>query len=150
LARLDIRLCLRRSWLIVLVLQLALSIPGCGGNAQYSGPVYPVTGKVLLSDGKPLTDGMIQFIPDSGGFLASGKIGADGTFTLTSLDKREGAAPGTYKVRIQPSLAMTAPKAKRTPPLPFNARYTDDDGDTGLTATIKAEPNNLEPFRLER
>ena len=31
---------------------------------------------------------------------------------------------------------------------PFPAVYADEDGETGLTATVKAEPNQLEPFKL--
>jgi hypothetical protein len=138
----------RRSVLLVVALALVAGFSGCGSGA-YSGPVYPVKGKVLLATGKPLTSGAVQFIPESGGMLASGKIGPDGTFSLVSLDKREGAAPGPYKVRIEPSLEMTAPRGKTRTPLPFATRYTDDDGETGLTATVKSEPIELEPFRLD-
>jgi hypothetical protein len=136
-----------RAALIILLGGLVFELAGCGGG-QYSGPVYPVTGQVLLADGKPLTAGAVQFIPDGAGFLASGKIGPDGTFSLVSLDKREGAAPGNYKVRIEPTVQMTAPKGKARRVLPFAEKYRDDDGDTGLTATVKAEPTRLEPFRL--
>lgn len=139
----------RHSVVLVAVLGILVGFGGCGSGA-YRGPVYPVKGKVLLASGKPLTSGAVQFIPESGGMLASGKIGPDGTFSLVSLDKREGAAPGPYKVRIEPSLEMTAPRGKsaRTP-LPFATKYTDDDGETGLTATVKTEPTELEPFRLD-
>lgn len=137
-----------RSAGVAILVGLLVGLSGCG-SGQYSGPVYPVKGKVLLATGKPLTTGSVQFIPESGGALASGKIGSDGSFSLVSLDKREGAAPGSYKVRIEPSLEMTAPRGKSRTALPFALKYTDDDGDTGLTATVKAEPTELEPFRLE-
>ena len=32
--------------------------------------------------------------------------------------------------------------------LPFPAIYNEEDGDTGLTATVKTEPTQLEPFKL--
>jgi hypothetical protein len=131
-----------------LPLVFVLSCVGCG-TGQYTGPVYPVKGQVLLANGKPLTSGSIQFIPKPGGLLASGKLDKDGNFSLESLDKREGAAPGEYKVRIEPSLEMTAPKRGKSQPLPFATKYRDDDGDTGLTATVKSEPTQLEPFRLD-
>ncbi len=97
---------------------IGLTQIGCG-EGMYTGPVYPVKGRVLLANGKPLTGGAIQFIPAPGGLLASGPIGPDGTFTLVSLDRRDGAAPGAYKVRIEPSLEMTAPKGKKPRTLPF-------------------------------
>ncbi len=136
------------TWRVLVPILCALSASGCG-NGSYSGPVYPVKGQILLANGKPLTGGAVQFIPQPGGLLASGPIAKDGTFALTSLDKREGAAPGQYKVRIEPSIEMSVRKNGKPQPLPFAARYRDDDGDTGLTATVKAEPNQLEPFRLD-
>jgi hypothetical protein len=79
---------------------------------------------------------------------ASGTIDADGTFSLKS-KTREGAAPGEYKVRIEPSAELLAKKGKAAPKLPFASRYREYDGETGLTATIKAEATQLEPFRLD-
>jgi hypothetical protein len=103
---------------------------------------------VLLADGTPLTDGSVQFIPTRGGLPASGKIDADGTFALKS-KSRDGAAPGEYKVRIEPSAELLARKGRAAPKLPFAAKYREYDGDTGLTATINDGETQLEPFRLE-
>ncbi len=133
----------------LLIACLALAATGCGETAkQYSGPVSQVTGKVLLASGKPLTSGRIIFLPqESGGMPATGDIGSDGGFTLKSPDGRDGAGPGTYKVRIEPAAELRAKKGKTAPPLPFPAIYTDEDGDTGLTATVKGEPTQVE-FKL--
>jgi hypothetical protein len=133
--------------MVIFPLLLSVAV-GCG-SGQYTGPVYPVRGRVLLADGKPMTAGAVQFIPAPGGLLASGAIGKDGTFTLVSLDRREGAAPGAYKVRIEPTPEMTAPKGRKARILPFAERYRAEDGETGLIATVKAEPTELEPFRLD-
>lgn len=134
------------------VLFAAMSVlgpAGCGGPGPYRGPLYPVKGRVLLADGRPLTGGTIQFIPSRGGRPASGKIEADGTFSLRS-KAREGAAPGEYKVRIEPSREMLSTKGRRAAPrLPFAPKYREYDGETGLTATIPAEATELEPFRLD-
>jgi hypothetical protein len=132
----------------VAVLSL-LSLTSCGGPGPYSGTLYPVKGQVLLADGKPLTGGFVQFIPKQGGLHASGKIEMDGTFSLRSLKNRDGAAPGEYKIRIEPNPELLARKGRAAQKLPFALRYREYDGDTGLTATIKAEPTHLEPFRLE-
>ena len=124
-------------------------VVGCGSDRPYSGRLYPVTGRILLADGQPLKGGTVQFIPSQGGLPASGKIDADGRFILKSLKSREGAAPGEYKVRIEPSSELLAKKGRSAPKLPFASKYREYDGETGLTATIKAEPMQLEPFRLE-
>ena len=125
-----------------------LSLAGCGRDGPYSGSLYPVKGQVLLADGKPLTSGTVQFIPKEGGLPASGKIAQDGTFSLKS-KTREGAAPGEYKVRIEPGSELLAKKGRSAPKLPFAAKYREYDGETGLTATIRAQPTELEPFRLD-
>ena len=129
-------------------LVLLCGVAGCGGPGPYSGALYPVNGQVLLADGKPLTGGSLRFIPTQGGLPASGKIGSDGTFTLKT-KSRDGAAPGQYKVRIEPSQELLAKKGRSAPKLPFAAKYREYDGETGLTATVKAGPTQLEPFRLE-
>ncbi len=125
-----------------------VGLAGCGGSGPYTGSLYPAKGQVLLADGTPLTSGAVQFIPTRGGLPASGKIEADGTFSLKS-KTREGAAPGEYKVRIEPGAELLAKKGRATPKLPFASRYREYDGETGLTATIKAVATQLEPFRLD-
>jgi hypothetical protein len=103
---------------------------------------------VLLADGTPLTGGTVQFIPTRGGLPASGRIASDGRFSLKS-KSRDGAAPGEYKVRIEPSAEVLARKGRVAPKLPFASKYREYDGNTGLTATINAGETQLEPFRLE-
>jgi hypothetical protein len=121
---------------------------GCGGPGPYSGALYPVKGRVLLADGRPVTGGAVHFIPKQGGWPASGRIEADGTFSLKS-KTRDGAAPGEYKVRIEPAAELLARKGREAPKLPFASRYREYDGETGLTATIPAAATELGPFRLE-
>jgi hypothetical protein len=63
----------------------------------------------------------------------------------------EGAPAGDFKVRIEPedkSLIATSRSSASAKKLPFPAKYLDEDS-SGLTATIKPEPNQLEPFRLK-
>lgn len=135
------------AWGLV-VLALAGS-PGCGRSGRYSGPLYSVKGRVILADGKPLSGGSVRFIPTQGGLPASGKIGADGTFVLRTAS-RDGAAPGEYNVRIEPSSVLLAKAPGRAvPKLPFASKYREYDGNTGLTATIPSRETELEPFRLD-
>lgn len=128
-------------------------LSGCGeGSYSTSGEkVYPVKGKVLLASGKPLNGGKVLFLPKKEvGLAATGKIGADGSFTVTSADGREGAAEGDYKIRIEPDESVYSKRTKTgsLKSLPFPASYMDEDGDTGLTASVKPSDNELEPFKL--
>jgi hypothetical protein len=90
----------------------------------------------------------VRFIPKHSGLPATGKIAADGTFSLTT-KTREGAAPGEYKVRVEPSPEMLSKKGRALKNPPFATKYRNYEGDTGLTATVEAGPTRLEPFRLE-
>jgi hypothetical protein len=86
-----------------------------------------------------LRSGRIEFVPaKEPGLLAHGAIAADGTFTLQTRQPGDGAIPGDYKVRI------LIPEKREFSRL---ARYRDEDS-SRLTATVRAEPNNLEAFRL--
>jgi hypothetical protein len=141
----------RSGIVLVSAASLALTLldpAGRGRPGPYSGSLYPVKGQVLLADGKPLTGGTVHFIPKERGLPAAGRIEADGTFSLKS-KTREGAAPGEYKVRIEPGSEWLVKKGRTAPKLPFASKYREYDGNTGLTTTIKAGETQLEPFRLD-
>ena len=91
-----------------------VGLAGCGGPGPYTGSLYQVKGQVLLADGKPLAGGTVKFIPKQGGLPASGKIEADGAFSLKS-KTRDGAAPGEYKVRIEPMRGVTRQEGTNGP-----------------------------------
>jgi hypothetical protein len=121
---------------------------GCGGSGPPRVTTFKVDGQVLLSNGKPLTNGRVTFVPtitDGSALPASGEIGADGRFSLTTREPGDGAAVGEYKVRIDSPPIPTGPgKAKS----PFPQRYSDIDN-TDLAITIRSETNNLSPFVLK-
>lgn len=127
---------------------LALLATGCGGSGPPHVTTYKVEGQVLLPDGKPLTTGRVTIVPtttEGKALPASGDIGIDGRFTLTTRDSGDGAAPGEYKVRINtPPVAAAYGKAK----LPFPQKYSDIDN-TDLAVTIRPESNKLDPFVLK-
>ncbi len=76
-----------------------LLIVGCGeGNGT-----IPVSGIVKM-DGQPVVDASVSFIPQSeGGQQATGTTDASGKFVLSTVDPRDGAMPGKYKVVIAPN-----------------------------------------------
>jgi hypothetical protein len=126
-----------------LLLLLAAGCPGSGTSFT----TYPVKGHVLLANGKPLTKGRVTFVADDGlRPPASGELGSDGGFTLSTGANGEGAAPGQYKVRIEP-VSAPAPATRAVPPR-FPMKYIDEDS-SGLTVVVKAEPNELQPITLK-
>lgn len=124
---------------------------GCGGGSEAppSLSLNPVKGKVVLDDGKPLTTGRVVFVSATTGISPNGKIGTDGTYTLSSGDQGDGAPAGEYKVRIEPDLGPGTSAAKPKPgaKLPFPNAYADEDS-SGLKVTVKSGENTIEPFKL--
>lgn len=75
---------------------------GCGDNQK-------LTGKVVFSDGEPLTTGTVLF--SSGTFLSRSFIKPDGSFAVGSLKEDDGIPPGKYKVYITDAIeAVPNPK----------------------------------------
>jgi hypothetical protein len=65
-----------------------------------SSGAVPVSGKVTLKDGTPVTAGTIEFATEDLKMSASGDIGEDGTYTLSFAGEGDGCPPGTYKVTV--------------------------------------------------
>ena len=84
-----------------LVLALALSLAGCGGSSSTpsAGATVPVKG-IVTYKGKPLTRGTVVFEPDAGR-EAQGELGGDGSFTLSTFVKDDGAVPGAHRVAVK-------------------------------------------------
>jgi hypothetical protein len=123
---------------------VAIGLAGCQ-KASSSAPTFDVRGKVLLSSGKPLSAGRITFVSTDGSLPeVSGDIQSDGGFALTTRTPGDGAAPGKYKVRIEPMGRRDARKSK----LSFPAKYVDEDS-SGIVVTVQAEANQLDPFTLK-
>src|SRR6188768_2964890 len=75
---------------------------GCQGTYS-SAPTYEVKVKVLLSNGKPLSSGLVKLVSADGTLPeVSGEIQPDGAFAITTRNPGDGAAAGKYKVRIEP------------------------------------------------
>ena len=67
-------------------------------------PTYKTTGKVLFSDGKLLEGGTIVFESVDHPVTARSVIGLDGTFTLSTYGKGDGAVAGKHRVAISPAM----------------------------------------------
>ena len=67
-----------------LILLMSILV-GCDTNDKPVFPVYPVKGTVKYADGKPLTDGWIEFTSMAGetkGRNSNSKIDKDGNFEM--------------------------------------------------------------------
>jgi hypothetical protein len=73
---------------------------GCGPAGRGKLPdLIPVKGRVAYK-GKPLTKGMITFVPDGYGREARGDIQSDGSFVLTTFKPGDGVVAGEHRVTI--------------------------------------------------
>lgn len=128
--------------------------------ARASRPkLYPTDG-IVLFQGKPAVGATVTLIPvgKSGPRIsATGKVGEDGTFKLTTYQLNDGAPAGRYKVTIsrgQMDMAEYAELGKKFSEEevdrirversedPLDAKYGDPRG-TELTADIPAPSNRL-------
>lgn len=128
---------------------LAVGLSSCGKSDDRK-PTFPVTGKVLVN-GKPAEHATVVFHPvgESGPTVVKprGKVGADGSFVLTTYDGNDGAPAGDYLVTVELWLAGSRPDEGPTSRLP--AKFAKPDT-SGLTATVNAGPTELKPFVLSR
>jgi hypothetical protein len=84
---------------------------GCGGSGQK--PTARVKGKVTFN-GQPVTGGNITLSPvvvgsNEPGKSATGSIGTDGTFTLTTYQQNDGAIIGKHRVTFSAPVSATEP-----------------------------------------
>jgi hypothetical protein len=78
---------------------------GCGTDPS-KPPLGRVHGRVTYN-GKPLTNGSVIFTPVAGptggatGQIAAGQLGSDGSYTLTTFEKGDGAILGQHVVTVE-------------------------------------------------
>jgi len=117
-------------------LPLIILLVGC--NSTYTPPAAPettpVSGKVYLPNGSPLTGGRIVFKPKENGWQeASGEIGTDGTFKLSSYNKDDGARVGEYIVHIDKTSFKTGQAVTVRADVP--KKYLGDASDLVVSVT---------------
>ena len=122
-----------------------LAVAGCGGGAGLPGETGTVSGK-LTYNGQPLPVGAsVVFMHKEQGFVATGPLGPDGSFTLQMRDEPR-ILVGEYAVSVSaPAPAenvddnMTAPPPKEKPAgwtaLPEKFQSPETSGQTFLVKT---------------
>jgi hypothetical protein len=136
----------------VCVFTMATVSVGC----RPSGPTYwPIDGKVTFQ-GRPVTIGQIRFCNSGEGIDVIESLNAEGQYTVVT-GSRKGLPEGQYQVAVIPKLDFSRVKndkhgfpipstmpseGERNPPnIP---RKYHDPSTSGLTATVKPEPNTVD------
>jgi hypothetical protein len=132
----------RLAWLTSVVV---VFMAGCG-ESHSTLKLYPVKGKVLLADGKPLTSGRVVFVSAKPSITSVANIDSDGAFAFKAASG-DGLPEAEYKIRIEAG-TPTATKGsggKLNSSLPFATEYLDEDY-SALKATVTPDEskNNFE------
>jgi hypothetical protein len=89
---------MRRRTDILCVAVACLVVAAANSGCRRGPAIVPVSGVVEV-DGKPLSSGSVMVIPVDGR-PASGTIGRDGRFTLTTFRPGDGVLTGTHQVVV--------------------------------------------------
>ncbi len=133
---------------VICLLALMCPTMGCSGTKEV--PVYPVSGKVTHK-GKPAVGAQVVFEPVNGsaeGTRPNAIVKPDGTFTLTTRARDDGAPAGEYKVLVVWRVSVGNPDDGRTQnvlPEKFN-----NPAQTPIRATVIEGPTELEAFELAK
>jgi hypothetical protein len=117
-----------------------VALAGCGDNRPKTAAVQ---GTVTYK-GKPVPRGTIMFAQE-GATAATGEIGADGTYRLTTFRDGDGAVLGAHKVVITAMQDNSDPNAPGWTPTPASIIPTKYSslGTTDLRAEVKDEENTF-------
>jgi hypothetical protein len=139
---------------VAAVAGVAVVFAGC--SVESSLPkVAPVSGKVTQK-GKPLTAGDVVFTPavntgETSAHIATGQIGSDGTYSLTTFNTGDGAVLGTHKVTVTVRSAVDMRKmnelgggkiAYKLPPSVLPPKYASVES-TPLKYTVEDKNNTI-------
>ncbi len=127
----------RRLALLIGVCLAASLLVGCGKST------CAVNGKVVYDDGKqagPELEGhVVTFESQNEPVSASGLIGPDGTFTVSTYDMDDGAVPGKHRVAV---MAPTPEIDVPPPPREIKAKFESFDK-SGLEVTLESGDNDV-------
>jgi hypothetical protein len=125
-----------------------LALTACEAKPRF----VEVSGVVLL-DGAPMADALVEFLPDpqagTHGPRASGKTDAQGRFHLVRDDEKPGAVVGFHRVLVQDVRTFPPPRNRHTggkppimPPSRVSKRYQNASV-TPLRQEVKPEPETV-------
>ena len=132
---------------LLMIFAIAIVAGGCSKQGRME--TAPVSGKVTYR-GKAVPTGTVMFVPGEGP-AATGEIGSDGSYKLTTFSPGDGAVIGTHKVTITALQGMgnVLPEQRSaTPPPLVPAKYLSGET-SGLVAEVKAKTKNEVNFDLK-
>lgn len=122
---------------LVFTLCTAALMAGCSGSA----PTGSVTGKVTYK-GSPVEGGTLTFVPESTegkGVPGSATVAADGTYTVGSYGKNDGAVIGKHKISYSPVMDTKTLKPGEKHTSPYDGLVCKPD-----SVEVKAGSNKVE------
>ena len=137
---------LRRQFIFILAVAAGLACTGCGEDWQ--AQTYPAHGRITIN-GEPPAGAVVELRstgeqPDVRNSRPWGIVQEDGSFTLSTYEKGDGAPAGSYKVVVrwppdvsQPSLADR-----------LNGAYANSEGSQWSVEIAEGE-NQLPPIEID-
>ena len=138
---------IQRIAMMATTLAITAALGVCTGCGESLPPTVRVHGKVTWK-GEPLSDGKVVFQPEeiAEGLPrrpATGDLGPDGTYELTTFRKGDGAVPGRYAVLVHSYISQPT---MSNPSAPYIWRIPDRYGDskqTELSATVSRDKGDV-------
>ena len=136
----------RRSILAAAIV-LIITSNGCG---EKQPTTYPVKGRVIFSDGKPVMLGTVELLSEAGAMNAQGSIQPDGTFTLGTFASNDGAVEGTHKAIVMQMIVSDGlPRHSMDHGDPIDPLYSSYSS-SPLTALVQPTASNEITLTVER
>jgi hypothetical protein len=125
---------MRRTIFLPISLLLAcLAFLGCSDGRPMR---VPVAGKVVI-DGRPVASGAVRFTPAQGR-PATGAIGLDGHFRLTTFEPDDGVVPGVHTITIHSTDELSPTQFRWNVPKKYQQTRT-----SGLSQTIDVPTDSI-------
>jgi hypothetical protein len=128
--------------IILLVAAILPLLSGCDAQIE----TYLVHGMVVYPDGKPMTEGIVEFEVQGlkKAITASGDINSDGTFRLSTYVVNDGAIAGTHRVAVIANyeIGTGAERPGLVPPPILNPKFSEFKT-SGLEVEVKPAANNI-------
>jgi hypothetical protein len=121
---------------------LFLVLSGCDSRPE----TFLVHGMVVYPDGKPLTEGTVEFeaLDLKKPITASGEINEDGTFQLGTYEANDGAIAGKHRAAVIANyeIGTGVERPGLIPPPVLDPKFSDFTT-SPLEFEVKASPNNI-------
>jgi len=128
---------------LVACLSLLFVLGGCSGSHELE--TAHVRGTVTV-DGKPLAGGGVVFIPGRGRG-ATGTIGLDGTYTMSTYGNGDGAIVGRHRVAVFAGTDNSQFEDLSARPPTALARY-QNIASSGIEVEVKPDEENVFDIKL--